>query len=105
MNPADRTKETLLGPYPFPTPHPHPTNSRTARTEALCNAIYDERNTDPWGGDGYLSTILRTVKPQDTSDFSTVPHLDEAKDYYTSAQKELTVKEQTAGLVRFVAWE
>jgi hypothetical protein len=39
------------------------------------------------------------VKPQDTSDFSAVPHLDEAKDYYTSAQKELTVKEQTAGLV------
>ncbi|KAH8719297.1 hypothetical protein GQ44DRAFT_623625 [Phaeosphaeriaceae sp. PMI808] len=83
MNPSDRTKEALL-----------------ARTETLCNAIYDERNVDPWGGDGYLSTILRTVKMEETSEYSTVPKLSEAKDYYTSAQKELTIKEQTAGLIK-----
>jgi hypothetical protein len=29
-----------------------------------------------------------------------VDKLDEAKDYNTSAQKELTIKEQTLGLVR-----
>jgi hypothetical protein len=75
-------------------------NTPPARTETLCNAIYDERSADPWGGDGYLSTILRTVKPADTSDHSTIPKLSEARDFYTSAQKELTVREQTAGLVR-----
>ncbi|KAF2819305.1 hypothetical protein CC86DRAFT_375163 [Ophiobolus disseminans] len=83
MNPADRTKEALL-----------------ARTESLCNAIYDERTTDPWGGNGFLSTILRTVKPADTSDYSNVERLDEARDFYTSAQKELTVREQSMGLIK-----
>ncbi|KAH7408629.1 hypothetical protein DE146DRAFT_629522 [Phaeosphaeria sp. MPI-PUGE-AT-0046c] len=83
MNPSDRTKEALL-----------------ARTETLCNAIFDERNLDPWGGEGYLSTILRTVRPADTSEFSNIPKLSEAKDYYTSAQKELTVREQSAGLIK-----
>ncbi|KAL5119331.1 hypothetical protein ACEQ8H_002818 [Pleosporales sp. CAS-2024a] len=82
MNPAERTKEALL-----------------ARTEKLCNAIYDERNADPWGGDGFLSTILRTVKPAETSEYATIPKLSEAKDYYTSAQKELTVREQSAALI------
>jgi hypothetical protein len=76
-------------------------NHHPARTEQLCNAIYDDRNTDPWGGEGFLSTILRTVKPADTSDHSTIPKISEAKDYYTSAQKELTVREQSAALVRF----
>jgi hypothetical protein len=84
----------------FPSISHTPLTSSSARTETLCNAIYDERNLDPWGGDGYLSTILRTVKMEDTSEYSTVPKLNQAKDYYTSAQKELTVREQTAGLVR-----
>ncbi|OAK97225.1 hypothetical protein IQ06DRAFT_41999 [Phaeosphaeriaceae sp. SRC1lsM3a] len=83
MNPSERTKEALL-----------------ARTETLCNAIFDERNPDPWGGEGYLSTILRTVRPADTSEFSNIPKISEAKDYYTSAQKELTVREQSAGLIK-----
>jgi hypothetical protein len=103
MNPADRTKEALLGKLRLllyrrslsANKPPQP-----ARTETLCNAIYDERSNDPWGGDGYLSTILRTVKPADTSEYSTIPKISEAKDFYTSAQKELTVREQTAGLVR-----
>jgi hypothetical protein len=102
MNASDRTKEALLGELssnhlPLSATN---TSPNTARTETLCNAIYDERNLDPWGGEGYLSTILRTVKPEVSSEYSTVPKLSEAKDYYTSAQKELTVREQSAGLVR-----
>jgi hypothetical protein len=42
------------------------------------------------------------VKPADTSEYSTIPKISEAKDFYTSAQKELTVREQTAGLVRLL---
>lgn len=78
------------------------TSPPPARTELLCNAIYDERNADPWGGDGYLSTILRAARMEETSEHSTVPKLGEAKDYFTSAQKELTIREQTAGLVRAI---
>jgi hypothetical protein len=102
MNASDRTKEALLGelsPNHLPLSATN-TSPNAARTETLCNAIYDERNLDPWGGEGYLSTILRTVKPEVSSEYSTVPKLSEAKDYYTSAQKELTVREQSAGLVR-----
>jgi hypothetical protein len=58
---------------------------------------------DPWGGDGYLSTILRTVKPAVSSEYSATTKLSEAKDYFASAQKELTVREQSAGLVRRVS--
>ncbi|KAF2026938.1 hypothetical protein EK21DRAFT_73169 [Setomelanomma holmii] len=83
MNPSDRTKEALL-----------------ARTESLCNAIYDERSRDPWGGDGYLSTILRTVRMEESSEYSDYKALNDARDYYTSAQKELTIREQTAGLIK-----
>ncbi|KAH7065860.1 hypothetical protein BKA63DRAFT_166361 [Paraphoma chrysanthemicola] len=83
MNPSERTKEALL-----------------ARTENLCNAIYDERTRDPWGGDGYLSTILRTVRMEETSAYSEYQKMNEARDYYTSAQKELTIKEQSAGLIK-----
>ncbi|KAH4118245.1 hypothetical protein HBI70_184780 [Parastagonospora nodorum] len=79
---------------------PRTKEALSARVEKLCNAIYDERNTDPWGGDGYLSTILRTVKPADTSEYSTIPKLNEAKDYSTSAQKELVVREQSASLIK-----
>lgn len=84
MSHSDRTRDALL-----------------ARTESLCNAIYDDRNTtDAWGGEGYLSTILRTVKPRDTSEHSTQPNLPEAKDYATSAMKELSVREAAAGLIK-----
>jgi hypothetical protein len=94
---------SLLRPSPIHPIHAHFTNTQpttTARTETLCNAIFDERNPDPYGGEGYLSTILRTVKPAVTSEYSTIPKISEAKDYNTSAQKELTVREQSAGLVR-----
>ena len=74
----------------------------TARTEQLCNAIADNRNADPWGGDGYLSTILRAVKMEESSDYapSGQERLNGAYDYATSAQKELVVKEQAAGLIK-----
>lgn len=88
-------------PFTYPiTPHCILTPSPLAKVDSLCNAIFDERSIDPHGGNGYLSTILRTAKPHDTSEFSQIEQLDEARDYYTSAQKELTIREQTAGLVR-----
>jgi hypothetical protein len=106
--PHQRSLNRYLPPTPVPVlalhlPHPTkplPLTTPLARVEALCNAIYDERTVDPHGGDGYLSTILRAVKPQDTSEVSTVNELGEAKDYNTSAQKALTIEEQTLGLVR-----
>lgn len=52
-------------------------------------------NPDPAAGDGYLSTILKAVK-MDGQPPSTMYA---ANDYATSAQKELTIREQTAGLV------
>ncbi|KAF1847293.1 uncharacterized protein K460DRAFT_279080 [Cucurbitaria berberidis CBS 394.84] len=85
MNPAERTKEALL-----------------AKTEQLCNSIADNRNADPWGGDGYLSTILRTIRMEETSDYAPAGQtsLNGAYDYATSAHKELVVKEQAAGLIK-----
>ncbi|KAF1917365.1 hypothetical protein BDU57DRAFT_444426 [Ampelomyces quisqualis] len=83
MNPSDRTKEALL-----------------KRTEDLCNAIYDDRTTSPSGGTGCLSTILSTIQPHPTSSYSNIPSLPPATDYYTSAQKELTVRAQTASLIK-----
>jgi hypothetical protein len=100
MNPSDRTSIARYYVLHRYRPRFNTNNHQPARTEQLCNAIYDERNTDPWGGEGFLSTILRTVKPADTSAHSTIPKISEAKDYYTSAQKELTVREQSAALVR-----
>jgi hypothetical protein len=58
---------------------------------------------DPWGGTGYLSTILRTVRMQEENDYAETTHstpLEPAFSYATSAQKELVIKEQTAALVR-----
>jgi hypothetical protein len=67
-----------------------------ARAEQLCNAITpSEEDQDPAGGDGYLSTILKTVK----MDGEAPSTMHAANDYSTSAQKELTIREQTAGLV------
>ncbi|OAL48483.1 hypothetical protein IQ07DRAFT_571210 [Pyrenochaeta sp. DS3sAY3a] len=85
MNPSERNKEALL-----------------AKTEQLCNAIVDNRNQDPWGGDGYLSTILRAIKMEDSSDYAPHGHtrLESAYDYTTSASKELLIREQTAGLIK-----
>ncbi|CAO2651693.1 Nn.00g042630.m01.CDS01 [Neocucurbitaria sp. VM-36] len=85
MNPAERTKEALL-----------------AKTEHLCNSIADNRNADPWGGDGYLSTILRTIKMEEASDYAPAgqTRLNGAYDYATSAHKELVIKEQAAGLIK-----
>ncbi|KAF3033891.1 hypothetical protein E8E12_003810 [Didymella heteroderae] len=80
MDPSKRTKEALL-----------------ARAEALCDAItprQDER--DMTAGDGYLSTILKAVK-MDGAPPST---MNAANDYATSAAKELTIREQTAGLIK-----
>lgn len=73
-----------------------------AKTEALCTSIVDNRKDDPWGGDGYLSTILRTVKMHEATEYSSVLNKTEyepALDYSTSAQKELLIKEQSAALV------
>ena len=49
-------------------------------------------------GDGYLSTILKAVK-MDGAPPST---MNAATDYATSAAKELTIREQTAGLVSYM---
>lgn len=69
-----------------------------ARAEQLCNAITpSEEDQDPAGGEGYLSTILKTVKMD--GEAPSIMHA--ASDYSTSAQKELTIREQTAGLVCF----
>lgn len=65
----------------------------------------DSRKDDPWGGDGYLSTILRTVKMHEATDYSSVLNKTEyepALDYSTSAHKELLIKEQSAALVGHV---
>lgn len=78
-------------------------NPLTAKTEALCTSIVDNRKDDPWGGDGYLSTILRAVKMQDATDYSeddTRTEFPPALDYATSAQRELVIREQSAALVR-----
>ncbi|KAF1829275.1 hypothetical protein BDW02DRAFT_574141 [Decorospora gaudefroyi] len=88
MNPSERTKEALL-----------------AKTEALCSAIVDNRKTDdPWGGTGYLSTMLRAVKLQDEVEHPIDETEDEAAkptlDYAVSAQRELVIREQTAGLIK-----
>ncbi|KAF2125980.1 hypothetical protein P153DRAFT_322875, partial [Dothidotthia symphoricarpi CBS 119687] len=83
MDPSNRTKEALI-----------------ARTESLCTSIADIRVTDPWAGDGYLSTILRAVKMADSSAHANVPQLEGVHDYATTAQREGRIREQTAGLVR-----
>jgi hypothetical protein len=80
MNPSERTKEALL-----------------AKTEALCTSIMDQRKDDPWGGNGYLSTILRATKMHPDPQFNENGDLIEQKDsldYATSAQRELVIKEQ-----------
>ena len=62
----------------------------------------DNRKNDPWGGNGYLSTILRAVKMQDATDYSedeTKTEFPPALDYATSAQRELLIREQSAALV------
>jgi len=80
MDPSKRTQEALL-----------------ARAEALCDAITPrDGDADPAGGDGYLSTILKAVK-MDGAPPST---MNAANDYATSAAKELTIREQTAGLIK-----
>jgi hypothetical protein len=129
MNPSERTKEALLGMSASPQysrlqnkliPHwrvfmqncctsmgdslvEHLLTTFLAKTEALCSSIYDLRKDDPWGGNGYLSTILRATKMQDTVPHPTAPNetieLPPSWDYATSAQKELVIKEQTAALV------
>lgn len=72
------------------------TDACLARAEALCDAITPRSDDpDPAAGDGYLSTILKAVK-MDGAPPST---MNEANDYATSAAKELTIREQTAGLV------
>jgi hypothetical protein len=100
MNPAERTKEALLGICsPLLPPISALTHYTTARSESLCNAIYDDRNPDPYGGDGYLSTILRAARLEEKSEHATVQTLGEARDFATSAQKELTIRDQATGLV------
>ncbi|KAF1357224.1 hypothetical protein EJ07DRAFT_129739 [Lizonia empirigonia] len=80
MDPSKRTKEALL-----------------ARAEALCDAITPRNdNSDLAAGDGYISTILKAVK-MDGAPPST---MNAANDYATSAAKELTIREQTAGLIK-----
>ncbi|PWO25935.1 potassium ion channel Yvc1, partial [Pyrenophora tritici-repentis] len=85
MNPSERTKEALL-----------------AKTETLCTSIVDNRKNDPWGGNGYLSTILRAVKLQDATDYSAdeTTEFPPALDYATSAQRELLIREQSAALIK-----
>ncbi|KAJ8108362.1 hypothetical protein OPT61_g8227 [Boeremia exigua] len=68
-----------------------------SRAEALCDAITPSNDDpDPAAGDGYLSTILKVVK-MDGAPPST---MNAANDYATSAAKELTIREQTAGLIK-----
>ncbi|KAF2624771.1 hypothetical protein BU25DRAFT_347601, partial [Macroventuria anomochaeta] len=68
-----------------------------ARAEALCDAITPRNDDpDPAAGNGYLSTILKAVK-MDGAPPST---MNAANDYATSAGKELTIREQTAGLIK-----
>lgn len=115
MNPSERTKEALLGKSiarsslttadSLPRCYAHsrmPSDGLPAKTEALCGSIIDTRKDDPWGGDGYLSTILRAVKMQDATDYSeddTRTEFPPALDYATSAQRELLIREQSAALV------
>jgi hypothetical protein len=77
-----------------------------AKVDALCTSIYDNRNDDPWGGNGYLSTILRAVKMQDATPRSSgqgeVTDLSPSLDYSTSAHRELVIKQQAAAVVRHV---
>jgi len=78
-----------------------------AKTEALCTSIVDNRKNDPWGGNGYLSTILRAVKMQDATEYSadeTKTEFPPALDYATSAQRELLIREQSAALVCYALW-
>jgi len=106
MNPSDRTKKALLGTSPSnPLPFlPSITNS-PARSELLCAAIHDDTTNakNSSGGTSYLSKILHAVKLEETSAYAAVPTLGPANDYYTSAQRELTIREQSAGLVRHVS--
>ncbi|KAF1925682.1 uncharacterized protein M421DRAFT_423512 [Didymella exigua CBS 183.55] len=80
MDPSKRTREALL-----------------ARAEALCDAITPGQDKNVLtAGDGYLSTILKAVK-MDSAPPSTT---NAANDYATSAARELTIREQTAGLIK-----
>ncbi|KAH9866753.1 hypothetical protein J1614_008446 [Plenodomus biglobosus] len=83
MNPSERTKESLLN-----------------KTENLCNAIIDPRNPDPWGGNGYISTILRLTRLADASAYSNVEGLEPGLDYATSAGREVGIKGAAAGLIK-----
>ncbi|RMZ67831.1 Mediator complex subunit Med22 [Pyrenophora seminiperda CCB06] len=63
----------------------------------------DNRKNDPWGGNGYLSTILRAVKMHDATEYSadeTKTEFPPALDYATSAQRELLIREQSAALIK-----
>jgi hypothetical protein len=93
MNPSDRTKEAL-----------QLTPILLARSELLCAAIHDDTTNakNSSGGTSYLSKILHAVKLEDTSAYAAVPTLGPANDYYTSAQRELTIREQSAGLVSWI---
>lgn len=82
-------------PFPFPLPSLTPP---TERTNDLCTQIYTPHPTPQ--NPSYLSTILSTLKPYPSSTHSNIPSLPPSTDYYTSAQKELTVREQTAGLIK-----
>jgi hypothetical protein len=84
--------------WPYTYDALHANRLMPARAEQLCNAITpSEEDQDPAGGEGYLSTILKTVK----MDGEAPSTMHAASDYSTSAQKELTIREQTAGLVCF----
>ncbi|KAF1935341.1 hypothetical protein EJ02DRAFT_460475 [Clathrospora elynae] len=86
MNSSERTKDALL-----------------AKVNTLCTSIIDPKHSDPWGGNGYLSTILRTVKMNDANEHVADEQYSEFEpglDYATSAQRELVIREQTAGLIK-----
>ncbi|KAH7558700.1 hypothetical protein BM1_04837 [Bipolaris maydis] len=103
MNPSERTKEALLVIMSPNTLIRALADATSAKTEALCKSIVDNRRDDPWGGDGYLSTILRTVKMHEATEYSSVLNKTEyepALDYSTSAHKELLIKEQSAALIK-----
>ena len=61
------------------------------------------RSSDPWGGTGYLSTILRATRLSEHSpyaDSTSSDVLPGAFDYASSAHRELLIREQTAGLIK-----
>lgn len=85
----------------MPPPTLRTKDSLLSETDRLCTSIIDPRNPDPYGGTGYLSTILRAIRMQDASPNGVDGRtsLEPRYEYATSAWREAVVRDATAGLV------